>query len=85
MSFAMLYPESNGITLTVCITHLTSEEYETAVNRQCTHILQINTESTAKYFFFFFTKSYYIPIIYSIGWDWDWVGYWKAKKSQITK
>jgi hypothetical protein len=50
MSFAMLYPESNGITLTVHITHLTSEEYEAAVNRQCTHILQINTESTDKTF-----------------------------------
>ena len=50
MSFAMLYPESNGITLTVYITHLTSEEYEAAVNRQCTHILQINTESTDKTF-----------------------------------
>jgi hypothetical protein len=45
MSFAMLYPKSEGITLTVRITHLTSEEYEAAVNRQCTDILQINTES----------------------------------------
>jgi hypothetical protein len=46
----MLYPESKGISLTVCVTHLTSEEYEAAVNMQCTHILQINTESKDKTF-----------------------------------
>jgi hypothetical protein len=49
-SFAILYPDSKGITLTVCITQPTSEEYEAAVNRRCTHILQINTESKDKTF-----------------------------------